>query len=131
MNELVLRSEAGGNNKFYKKVPIDKFNFTADELYKLVGIDKMNLPKVFTRWQRYELVIRNTVILPEKGEYVFKFALDNSFKSSEQAWMQNSRRRNTKFEIRAGASSATGKGGSLATFSAWQGSGSKSVSFKA
>jgi len=129
LNELVLRSEGGGT--VIKKVAIDKFNFTADELYNLVGIDKMNLPATFKQWHRYELVIRNTIILPDQGEYVFKFDIDTSFKSSEQAWMSESRRRNPQFQIRAGAKADTGKGGALATFSAWQGTGSKTVSFKA
>merc|ERR1719491_368753 len=116
MNELVLRDMYGG--KVIKKVPIAKFNFTADELYTLVGVDKFNLPSTIRRWGQYELVIRNTVILPEAGEYVFKFAIDTSFHALRQAWQQNNRRRHTSFQIRAGNNPRTGRGSALATFSA-------------
>jgi hypothetical protein len=129
MNELVLRDQNGG--KVVKKVPITKFNFSADELYTLVGVDRFNLPDTFSRWGQYELVLRNTVILPEEGEYVFKFSIDTAFDEKQQAWQQSSRRRHTKFEIRAGTNPTTGVGGSLATCSEYQGSATKSVSFKA
>ena len=128
MNELVLRDTNGG--KVAKRTAITKFNYTADELYAIVGVDKFNLPSNFAKWGRYELVIRNTVILPEAGEYVFKFQIDTSFKAENQAWQSESRRRQTRFEIRTGNNPKTGTGASLATFSAWQGSGTKSVSFK-
>lgn len=129
MNELVFRSERGGN--VLKRVPITKFNFTADELYKLIGVNKLDLPESIKRWAKYELVLRSTVILPEQGEYVFKFQMDNSYSDADAAWSTNSRRRHSKFHIRVGVNPATGTGGALATIDASQGSASKSVSFHA
>jgi len=117
--------------KLSRKFPITKFNFTADELYTLLNISKLNLPKEIGRYGRFELVMRGTVILPEKGDYIFKFMMDTSFDAKEQHWMQSNRRRQTKFTIRAGASPSTGTGWASASFSARQGSGTKSVSFRA
>jgi hypothetical protein len=130
MNEMVLRRD--GVWKVIKKVPITKFNFTADELYKMLDVNRFNLPDgVNENYAQPELVIRNTVILPEEGEYVFKFQIDTSYTDAIQAWHQSSRRRSTRFHIRAGANPSTGTGGKLATFSSYVGSATKSVSFTA
>jgi hypothetical protein len=129
VNELVLRDAPGG--VVIKRVPITKFNFTAEEMYTLLDINKLNLPHAIERYGDFELVIRSTVILPEEGDYLFKFLINTEYHAANQAWHLESRRRHTSFHIRAGVNSTTGEGGQTATFKAYQGSATKTVSFKA
>jgi len=99
-NEILLRSERGSH--VVKKVPVTKLNFTAEELYAMFGVDKMQPD--FPSYTKYELVIRSTVVLPEAGSYRFKYQQDTSQDSSNSAWRMSSRRRQSKVMIRAGGS---------------------------
>lgn len=102
-NEILLRPEGSTSRGVVKKVPVTKLNFTADELYTLFGIDKLNPP--FARYVKYELVIRSTVVLPDSGNYKFKYQQDTSPDATNAAWRQSSRRRQSKVAIRAGGTS--------------------------
>eukprot|EP00933_Yihiella_yeosuensis_P058692 TRINITY_DN5933_c0_g1_i2.p1 TRINITY_DN5933_c0_g1~~TRINITY_DN5933_c0_g1_i2.p1 ORF type:complete len:2461 (-),score=532.25 TRINITY_DN5933_c0_g1_i2:137-6556(-) len=111
VNEIVLRTESGG--KVIAKKELTKLKYTADELYKLLGIDKTKPAAKFRKYWDYELVIRSTVVLPEKGEYKFRYHQDTSSDKTNQMWRSSSRRRYQRVMIRAG-------GKSVAAVKKWQ-----------
>jgi len=123
MNELFFSSELAGPDD--KKVEINKLNFTDEELYGLVGINALNLPATITRFEKFELILRSTVVLMEAGEYIFKYQVDMSEKN--KPWHEkSSRRRQIQFKMRVDGSNSK-----MATFNSYQSSATKSLSYTA
>ncbi|CAE8731911.1 unnamed protein product [Polarella glacialis] len=98
-NEIILRN-AYGNVVLGRNI-INKTSFTADELYSMFKIDKFNLPDTIKKSEQFELVMRTTVILPQKGLYKFRYQQDATADETNVGWRFESRRRHTKFVIRA------------------------------
>eukprot|EP00928_Gymnodinium_smaydae_P052825 TRINITY_DN3697_c0_g1_i4.p1 TRINITY_DN3697_c0_g1~~TRINITY_DN3697_c0_g1_i4.p1 ORF type:complete len:2404 (-),score=413.62 TRINITY_DN3697_c0_g1_i4:118-7329(-) len=96
-NEILVRDAGGGT--VYGKATVSKMNFTADELYTLLKLDKTNPPG--RSYQTAEFVIRASVVIPEKGEYKFRYQTDSSSDDTNPDWRSASRRRQQKFTIRA------------------------------
>jgi len=120
-NELVLRDRPGAT--IIGRSGINKTSFSADELYSLLGMDKANPPDSIREYQYYELVLRTTVILPERGEYKVRYQQDTTADSSNTGWRFSSRRRQQWVVVRVNGSSQSQR-----SINTWAGSTELEVS---
>eukprot|EP00746_Dinoflagellata_sp_MGD_P161819 gnl/MRDRNA2_/MRDRNA2_89101_c0_seq1.p1 gnl/MRDRNA2_/MRDRNA2_89101_c0~~gnl/MRDRNA2_/MRDRNA2_89101_c0_seq1.p1 ORF type:complete len:1303 (+),score=170.88 gnl/MRDRNA2_/MRDRNA2_89101_c0_seq1:188-3910(+) len=100
-NEIVIQTSRRRwsiANPVSKKIQIDKLSYTADELYNLTGLDRLDPGG--DEYAEFEMVIRSTVILPSEGQYTIRYLQNTEWDESVASWRQESRRRHTDAVMR-------------------------------